>query len=340
MQLHLFLSILSPLHQAFGSIMGWLYGWLQNYGLVLIVFNFAIKVFLIPTNVRMQKNMARQVFLQDDINEIKRVYADDPQMAQQVQMDLMKSAGVSMTGGCLPQIIQFLIIIAMYEPIRRPLHYIAGVSQENLNNITGLLINQGHLPENAMRLAATNDVNILAALRENASALAQSIQNGWIELGQVLDLKFLGMDLGKVPSFNPKIIFGEETRSTYLPLLLLVIVMIITMLISNKLVKINQVNAKSKEEIDRDKRNPAKEGQQANDQAAAMSKSMMLFMPLMMLWLSFTLPAAMTLYWIISNIFAIVQTILSNIYYVQPAREILEARQKEKQIPRRRRKSE
>lgn len=330
------LSILDPLYQVFGLLMRFMYGWLQNYGLVIIVVNLAIKAILMPVNMRMSKNMARQLFLQDDINEIKRVYADDPQRAQAAQMDLMKQHNISMTGGCLPQLLQFLVLIAIWRPIQRPLYYIAGVAQENLQQIAQLLVDKGSLAENALKTVANSDVGVLAALRSNGEALAQSVENGWIQLSQVLDLKFLGMDLGVTPSFLPAKLFGPE-KSTYLPLFILVVVMMVTMILQLQISrKAMPQPGRTKEEKARDASNPAKHDQ-VQEQSQAMMKSMNFVMPAMMIWMAFTLPAAMALFWLTSNIMGIIQSLLSYQYYAKPARELVEARKADKQVRRRRR---
>lgn len=332
------LSILSPLYNGFGRLMSFLYEWLQNYGLVIIFVNVAIKILLLPINMSMQRGMARRLFLQDDIMEIKRVYANDPQKVQEAQMELMQRAGISMTSGCLPQLAQFLILIAIWRPIQQPLFYIAGVNAENLQNIAGLLVDKGLATEQIIQQISRSDVNILALLREHGNVLAEAIDNGWIRLNQVLDLNFLGMDLGLTPSFNPAQIFGAETRASYLPLIILVLVMLATMIISLAITrKAQEQDTQSKEEKERIKRNPAKQ-EQAQDQNNCMMKGMNYFMPLMMLWFAFSAPAAMALFWLTSNLVAIVQSLLSYNYYTKPAMEMVEARRAEKRIPGRRKK--
>ncbi|MDO5016657.1 MAG: YidC/Oxa1 family membrane protein insertase [Eubacteriales bacterium] len=332
------LGILDPLYQGFGWLLAYLYSWMQNYGLVIIFFNLAIRLLTMPLNFKTQRGMARQLFLRDDINEIKRYYANDPQKAREEQMALMQRHGMSMAGGsCFLQLIQFVILIAFWRPIRSPLFYIAGVSAENLTNIGNYLMSEGALTEKALAQIGNQDVILLSALRENQSALAASIEKGWIRLDQVLDLKFMGMDLGKTPSFKPSLIFGADTRATYLPLLILVIVMIVTMILSMRLARVNMPSfAKSKEEQERDKKNPAKQAQLEEDQTARMNKSMNIFMPLMMLYTAFVIPAAMAMAWLVSNLVAILQAALTYVYYTKPAREIYEERKLEKQIPRRR----
>ena len=171
--------------------------------------------------------------------------------------------------------------------------------------------------------------------RSSAQTLGESVQQGWIQLRQVIDLNFLGMDLGRTPSFDPAKLFGAETWRTYIPLLILVIVMIGTQFIAMRMGKINMPRQQSKEEKEREKRNPAKSGQ-TPQQAEGMMKSMNIVMPVMMIFMAFTLPAAMALFWLVSNVMAIVQTYLTYLLYTKPMREILDKQDAEKLVSRRR----
>ena len=314
--------------------MSYLYDWLQNYGLVIIVFNVIFKLLLMPLSFKSQKSMAKQRFLQDDINEIKRVYANDPQRASEAQMELMRANGVSMGGGCLPSLFSILLLFGIWPPIQRPLHYIGRVGAEQIEQIGQFMFEKQMIGENVLKSLPRTDVSLLASLKENGEALSTAVKEGWLELKQVLDLNFLGMDLGKTPSFLPAKLFGEES-GTYLPLLLLVVILIVTMLISLRLNKINMPSGMTKEERERENRNPAKKGQ-TPDQSEGMMKSMQIFMPIMMLFSAFTLPAAMTIFWISSNLLAILQTWLTYKLYTEPMQAALDERYEKKLAGRRR----
>lgn len=67
-----------------------------------------------------------------------------------------------------------------------------------------------------------------------------------------------------------------------------------------------------------------------------MMKSMNIVMPVMMIFMAFTLPAAMALFWLVSNVMAIVQTYLTYVLYTKPMREILDKQDAEKLVSRRR----
>lgn len=332
------MGLLDPLYQLFGWIMNHLYHWIGNYGVALIVFNVFLKLLVMPLSFKTQVGTLKQQFLQDDINEIKRIYAGNPQKAQEVTMDLQRQNGASMTAGCLPSILQMVILLAIWRPIQRPLALIAGVSVEKIQAIASYLFEQDLIKESVMKGAAKMDSGILAALNEHSAALGTAVENGWIQLRQVLDYNFLGMDLGTVPSIRPQLLFGAETWKVYVPLLVLVAVMIGTMFISMRLNKINMPKQRSKEDIAREKRNPAKSGQ-TPEQAEGMMKSMNVVMPVMMLFMSFTLPAAMALFWTSSNVVMIIQTLLSYYLYTKPARVLLDEAENRAVAGRRRKKA-
>jgi YidC/Oxa1 family membrane protein insertase len=60
--------------------------------------------------------------------ELQKKYANDQQRLQQEMMKVYKENNVSMTGGCLPLLIQFPILIGLYRVIQRPLTYIRGIN--------------------------------------------------------------------------------------------------------------------------------------------------------------------------------------------------------------------
>lgn len=334
MQLPVILGLMDPLYDFFGMVMGFLYDWLRNYGLVVILTNILVKLVLMPLQFKTQKSMAKQQFMQDDLNEIKRIYAKDPQKSQEAQMELMKANGVSMGQSCLPMLLNVIILFGFWPPIQRPLHYIGRVAADNVNQIGDFLLGKGFITDQTFKAIGRTDIPVLAALQENGEALAHSVENGWIQLKQVLDLNFLGMDLGRTPSLNPRLLFGAEW-TTYVPLLILVVLMMVTMVMSMQINKLNTPRGMSKEEREREKRNPAKRGQ-TPEQAQGMMKTMNIVFPVMMLFMSFSLPAAMTLFYLTSNLMAMLQSLLSYYLYTKPMNAILDEKAAAKVAGRRR----
>ncbi|HHU07074.1 MAG TPA: YidC/Oxa1 family membrane protein insertase [Clostridiaceae bacterium] len=315
--------MLDPLYTLFGAILSWLYYVIGNYGLVIIFFSLAINSLLVPLRLKSQRNMIKQQFLQPALNDIKRHFANDPQRQQQESAALMKRTGVSMGAGCLSSIIPLIIIWPIWRIIRAPLQYVGQVSVENITKIAEFLVDKGLLGDNILATVAQNDLPIINILKNNASALTESVSQGWIRPDQLINTNFLGMDLGRVPSFNPLEWFGPNWR-VELPLIILPILTVVTMMLNMKMSRLNVLRKPpTKEEVERAKSNPAKAGQAQADPSEKTMKYMQYFMPVLMIFTVFTMPSAMGLYWVTSNLVFIAQSWISYEMYIKPARAIL-----------------
>ena len=314
------LGLMDPLYIAFGWVMRLLYEIIGNYGLVIIVFTVVLRGIMIPLGIHQQKSMIKQQSLQGEINEIKRLYPDDKAKQSELQMELYKKNGASPLSGCLPSILQLIIIWPIFRIIQAPLKYIMQISTENLNNIgtylNTVMVNGAPLiTANHAKAAATMNIPILNALNANGSSLANVVKSGWMRLDQLINVDFLGMNLGLTPSWKPADLFGKETMGSYLPLLIIPLLVLITTLIQMRFARITTPNRKKKaEDKEREKLNPARQGQSPQDSTESMMKSMNIIMPIFMLWTTFTMPSAMGLYWIVGNIMGIIQSLM--IYFL------------------------
>lgn len=90
-------------------------GFISNYGVIIIVFAFTIKMLLYPLTKTSYRSMARMRELQPLMQEIKEKYADDPQKQQEATMKMYREQKVNPLGGCLPMLLQYPIIIALWQ---------------------------------------------------------------------------------------------------------------------------------------------------------------------------------------------------------------------------------
>jgi YidC/Oxa1 family membrane protein insertase len=88
---------------------------LPNYGLVIIVFSILVKALLYPLTKKSFTSMAKMRELQPRMEAIKAKYSDSPQKQQQAMMKMYKETGVNPVGGCLPMLLQYPIIIALWQ---------------------------------------------------------------------------------------------------------------------------------------------------------------------------------------------------------------------------------
>lgn len=87
----------------------------MNYGLAIILFAVLIKVVLYPLTKKSYKSMAAMKELQPQLKEIQEKYEDSPQKQQEATLKLYKKANVNPLGGCLPNLLQFPILITLWR---------------------------------------------------------------------------------------------------------------------------------------------------------------------------------------------------------------------------------
>ncbi|MBK8444368.1 MAG: membrane protein insertase YidC [Sphingobacteriales bacterium] len=87
----------------------------SNYGIIIFLLTLFIKIIIMPFTYRSYIAMAKMNVLRPELEAIKQKYPDDMQKQQQEQMKLYNSAGVNPLGGCLPQLFQLPILLAMYN---------------------------------------------------------------------------------------------------------------------------------------------------------------------------------------------------------------------------------
>jgi YidC/Oxa1 family membrane protein insertase len=311
------MGLFDPLYIAFGWVMRFLYTVFDNYGLVIIVFTVVLRGLMIPLGIHQQKSMIKQQALQSELADIQRLHPNDKAKQSELQMALYKKHGASPLSGCLPAILQLIIIWPIFQIIRAPLRYIMNVTTDNLTGIGDFLKTANLITETDAKNAVANNIPLLNALNANASALGQVVKSGLIELRQMINVEFFGMNLGLTPSWKPADLFGAG-MSQYLPLLIFPAIVLITTMIQMKVTTLTMPNRKKKaEDKERESKNPARTGQTPEDKSESMMKSMNIMMPIFMLWTTFTMPAALGLYWIIGNIMMILQSVLIYFLYTR-----------------------
>lgn len=95
-----------------------LYRIVHNYGWVLVIFAFLIKLILYPLTRSSMKSMKQMQELQPKINALREKYKNDPQRLNVELMKLYKQQGINPMGGCLPLLLQLPILIALFNLFR------------------------------------------------------------------------------------------------------------------------------------------------------------------------------------------------------------------------------
>mgnify|MGYP002978394987 FL=1 len=263
-----------------GYVMEWIYKLIPNYGWDIILFTLLITVIKIPLQLNQQKSMARMSAFQPMVAEIQKKYRDKPEKQQEELMKLQEQ-GYKPTAGCMPMLVNFLVMFGVIEVVYRPLQRIFHIGADAITAAGDAMTALG-----ISFTQVTRDTNIIAQVLAGESTVTSVFTadqlNTITEFGQHMD--FFGIDLTRVPQYS--------LAAENLPLLILPILAIVTMFIST------HISMKA-----------------SGQQMQGSMKLTMYMMPLMYLFFCFTVPCAFSLYYVVSNILMTVQSIFMKKIY-------------------------
>ena len=279
----------------------------NSYGIALILFTVIVRLFLLPLTIKQYHNTQKMQQLQPKMMEIQKRYKNDKEKLNQELMKFYQENNYNPAGGCLPLLIQMPILFSLYYVIRRPMTYMLGVGNDILGNLLikiqdvvqiidpEKIPNYNSLLSNAPELfnqAMKKDPYIEVSMINQLSKIPEIVPEGF----KVIDLNFLKIfNLGIIPKFDFKLFFNQP--GIYIPLAFLVILAAGTTFLSTK---ISMASA------------PKTSSTNANDPTANMTKSMLYFSPIMILFIGFSAPAGLALYWTINNVVQIFQQMYIN----------------------------
>ena len=296
----------------FGWLLGQLYQLTNNYGVAIIIFAVLIKLILMPITAKSKRSSMKMSRLAPRQKAIQEKYANDPQKQNEAMQTLYKEEGVSMGGSCLWSLIPLFILIPLFTVIRQPIVYMLGedlaVADKIVEVIKGLSA-EGIFSSNNYYdqvIAAKYIPNFMPQLEQAGIVLSETAKAG-------VNFNFLGIDMGLIPQFNVFAwdVYNWATIGAFLIPILSAGSQVLSMHISMKMN--NSVVTDEKGIQDKD---TAK-----NSQANQSGKIMMWTMPLMSLWIGFTVPTALSLYWFIQGIISTV----ADVYLTKKYRKIYDA---------------
>ncbi len=149
--------------EPFGVMMKFLYENLAfgNYGIAIILFTLLTRIILFPLNLKQQKSLAMTQQLQPKIEELKLNYGDDREKFAIEQQKLYTKYGVNPAAGCLPMLIQFPLILAIYQIVQKPLTYILGMGSEKISELAKVVGSSDQLAINTFLGADGVDMTFL-----------------------------------------------------------------------------------------------------------------------------------------------------------------------------------
>lgn len=261
-----------------GFVMEWCNGFIQNYGISIIVFTLITKIIILPLSVWVQTNSIKMVKMQPEINRIKAKFFGDADTIADEESKLYKKYKYNPLSSLIPLLVQIVLLMGVVGVIYNPFDYLFHLDKDLISainniaaNITGESVNSSSIQLTAIECIKNPEhYGQFAALSAEFSGI-----EGILSEIKSFDLMFLGINL----SYNPSVVFGITMSVP-------VVAGLSSYLLCVAQNKSNVLQA---------------------EQSKASQWGMLIFSVGLSLYLGFFVPAGIALYWVASNLFAIVQ---------------------------------
>lgn len=290
----------------FGYLLSFLYQLTGNYGVAMILFAVLVQVVLLPINAKSKKSMMKMSRLTPRVQEIQSRYANDPQKQNELIQKLYRDEGASMGGGCLWSLIPLLILWPLLAVVRQPITYILLESADVAQQIVSVI--KDAAPSMFSSNSYYDQVIAAQAIPQFVEELKAAIPGISETTLAGINFNFLGINLGTIPQFN---IFSESWvwNWAHIGAFLIPVIsaasQVLQMWISQKTNNSVVTNEKGIQDEE-----TAKKSQQNQSM-----QTMMWMMPLMSLWIGFSVSAGLSLYWFMGGVVRMVtDPIMTNHY--------------------------
>ena len=289
----------------FGYLLNFIYNFVNNYGLAMILFTLVIKLVMLPLSIKQQKMMKKSSKLQEKIKVLQFKYKNNPEQLNQEMMNLYKEEKMNPFSGCLSTIIQFILLISIFYMVRSPLTYMKKVDTETINTYVQQLKDDGKQVS-----AAYPEIDIIREIQflNEKNPEDETLKN------LSFNMNFLGLDLSKIPQQN----LSDWT------VYIIPVLYILSSFVSIKLTtKMQESKNKSNSEIIDITEDAKKEdnklvkveetpAEEEFDAIAQSNKMMSWMIPIMSVSISLVAPLGLALYWLVNNITMILERVILN----------------------------
>jgi YidC/Oxa1 family membrane protein insertase len=284
------MGVFDYITKPFGLLMRALYQLTGNYMIAILLFSLICEILLIPLAIRQQKNQIKQASLAPRTAAIRKKYAgrEDAATKQKMQneiMDMYQAEKFNPASGCGTLLIQFPIIILLYNVIRKPLTFISRLTSADLLGLAQ------HFGQTATSANAVDEISLAGQIRDQISALVTQYPS--LNGALIPQTKVGPFDLSKIPSI------------TFRPfdwLMLIPLISFVVMVLSQKIMK----------------RYTYQDPTMAEQQNNISMKIMEWTMPLFSVYIEFRFAAAIGVYWIFRTILQTVEKIIIAKVYPLP----------------------
>ncbi len=260
----------------------------NSYGIALILFTIIIKIILFPLNLKGKKGMIKMSLVSGQLRELQKRYGNDRERYNREVQKFYAENKVSPTGGCLWSLLPLLILWPLYAIIRRPFRYMMGLSDTSITSVATALDWTGVM--GSEYLSGANELTLASMLNSGNLAAAEAAAGGSLF---IINFSFLGLDLSQIPTLQ----FWQNGVSWgSIGLFLMPIfsagMSLLSMIVSQKTNRMNR-------------------SQEQDQAAASTNRTMMIISPVISLWIGYSMPAGLCIYWIANSLLGMVQELLA-----------------------------
>ena len=311
-------SILGPIATVLGYVMDILFRFTSsfgvfNVGLCIILFTIVMKTLMIPLTIKQQKTTKLMSVMNPEIQAIQKKYKgkSDQESMQRQNVEIQavyEKYGTSMTGGCLPLLIQMPILLALYRVIYNIPAYVPSV-RVYFDNVVTPLMGQADYAQKLQEITNiatacggkldkfdfTNANRLVDMLYKFSTSQWGELQSLFPAISDVIGQNaavvermntFLGLNMAEAPGWVPSFAW------------IIPVLAAVSQWFSTKLMSGNQ---------------PSTSADAENPMAQSM-KPMPTTMPLFSAFICITMPAGLGIYWIATSVVTIIQQLIVNAY--------------------------
>lgn len=251
------------------SVLSFFYDLVPSYGLAIVGLTLAVMIVATPLTLKSTKSMLQMQRLQPELKAIQTRYKDDRQKMNEELMAFYQENGINPLGGCLPMLIQLPIFLVLFRVVQ-------GITRRatDIGSQVGWT---------AGRLSGGGDLDVSQITRVERTFDPENLHHDsemYLSLVDQTEMKSFGLDLSR----SAQEVLGDSIV-TALPYLLLIVIVLASSLYQQR-----QIQGRNT-------------GAQVNPQQQMIMK----ILPFMLPVFSFTMPAALVIYFVVSNLYRIGQ---------------------------------
>jgi len=289
---------------------------INNYGWSMVVFTLIVKLIILPLDYKSRKSMRKMTVLQPEMQRLQKKYANDKDKLNQKTAELYRREGVSPMSGCLPMLVSMFVLWFMWAAMRSVANAelikqcVELLSTGTQTNESWLWIKNLWMPDSPFNPVIPTQASMAMITAEDWTKVFATLN-----ADQIAALASYGIDASNISAETVSAalqtlpVYAQETALwAAMPRVNLIFAQLEIYAKNNGWFILPVLAAVTQLLMTKTQPQPAT----ADSSQAGTNKFMMYFFPLFSLWICSSYNALFSLYWVVSNVFAWIQSIILN----------------------------